>query len=203
MPASLEYAPPVRLMRKRLGVVLLVVPALVVSYWLAVPRVRTFRDHQERRAAVRQMVAAQLGNARAALESKDLSRAASALLAAQFPRHLDGHLFRSSELQALDEQIAAVSEPLKAADAKDRQEQEQTLRNEREAQRQRQIVNGIRTGCTVSDRQQTICALVDRAASQLRAGNTNAAQAICAQVLRLDPTRIFDQPFWQNARPKR
>jgi hypothetical protein len=214
---ALEYAPKVTWARRRYRVLLLVVPALVVSYVLAVPRVRAFREREARRAAVRQTVAAQVQVARSMLAAGRVGDAADALIQAEFPRRVEGDLFGRGELETIDRQIAGLREAVCVADLQnwwegnERRKAELAERMRAEAeQSSRYMVSHpaggeyeiVRRNVHRWTRRRTVEALADRAGEQLKAGRMTQALAICRQIAVMEPSYGFGEALWANVTPK-
>jgi hypothetical protein len=172
----------------------------------AVPQWQAFRQREAHRAAVRQTMAAQLGVARSMLAANRADGAAVATIRAEFPRRLEGHLFRLVELDGFDRQIATVRAAIKLAEDKARLAREARARAEaEEAQRPRprNVYDDIeleRTFGCIFPRSGTIAALVCEAGEQLLAGKDKQALAICEQIVVRDPTHTFSDSFWANVR---
>jgi hypothetical protein len=210
MTEPLGYAPPVPPYRRVGFVALVTIPVLIASYVLAVPKFRTFRDHQARRADVRRQFATEIAAARKEIEANNLDAAAAALFNAEFPTRIERHLFTRSTLAAFDRVLAGVRPRIDQAIAKRRADQE-ILARQAQAQREREEEEERRSGTVVircyaggnlENKLRTIAALHDRAAVALRAGNNQQAFGICQQIVVLDPGHKFDAEFWKNVQPR-
>ena len=192
---------------------MLVLPARGVGYALAVPRVRACREPEARRAAVRQTVAAQVQVAQASLLAGNWGVAADALIRAEFPRRVEGHLFRRTELEQIDRQITLLREAVIAGYAKTRREAEEARRlqtERRKREEEERIVSHPAGGeweihhriVMTENRDCTIAALETRATEVLRLGRDVQALGICLQIVDLDPPHRFDDAFWANVKPR-
>src|SRR5690242_2009127 len=85
--------------RRRWRVLLLTVPGLIVSYALAVPRIRDFHAQHVRRVQIRDQIQACFQNADGFLTRRDPSGAAIELIRAEFPLRVERSLFRRSEFE--------------------------------------------------------------------------------------------------------
>jgi hypothetical protein len=83
MPVTLEYAPS-KPTYTRYAVFLLTAGILIVSYVLAIPSFKQFRQQQIRRDEIRRQFKDELQAARDAIGRDDYGSAASALLHAEF-----------------------------------------------------------------------------------------------------------------------
>jgi septal ring factor EnvC (AmiA/AmiB activator) len=211
MTEQLGYAPPVPRNRRVGFVVLLTIPFLIGAYVLAIPKIRTFRDHQACRDAVRRQFETELSNARKDLDANNLDQAATALFKAEFPVRVERHLFRHTTLAGFDRRLTDLHSRIVPALAKKRVDEERQAR-QAEAQRKREEEEERRQGIYVircyfgfgseDNRQRTLSALQDRAAVVLRNGRNQQAFGICQQIVVLDPGHTFDAEFWSNVQPQ-
>lgn len=204
MAQALTYAQPPRSYRRWFWSALVIAAVLGVSYWLAVPRYRTFRAHQIRRGEIRQQFTTQLQIARQSLDSGQVEDAAVALLRGEFPVRIEANLFRGGEIADFYRQISAVRNRVE----RDGTKLQEALNAAQRARRAREDEEDRKRGVhdeidhviiDTADRERTLDALSNRAAEALRAGNSKAALGICEQILTVDPMHQFGDSFWTNA----
>src|SRR5215203_1924363 len=108
MTEPLGYAPPIPRYRRVGFVAVTTIPILIASYFLAIPKIQTFRDHQARRADARRQFETQVSTARRQMDALNLDGAAAALFNAEFPIQLERHLFSRAAQSDLDRVLAGL-----------------------------------------------------------------------------------------------
>jgi hypothetical protein len=186
--------------RRRWRVVLLTVPILVVSYALAVPRMKVLHEQHVRRAQLVDQFESCLQNAEKLICARRPDAAAGELIRAEFPIRIDRRLLRRFEFARFEQRLLSVRQRLFVVCASVDAENEEKLKSERK--RRESEAKSADQHCTMilcaSNRVGTITSLVQRAAEALHSGRNAAALLICEQIADVEPTFKFDETFWAN-----
>jgi len=145
-----------------------------------------------------------LASAERALEERKIEDAATALVRAEFPTHVESRLFWRSELNSFERradrirqrigEIYPVIQREQEAKAKAKREREETIL---QAGTGLEVEHVCIIRCTRSA-SDLFGSLKRRAMEQIKNGNARQAQAICEQIAELDPMYRFDTEFWAN-----
>jgi len=205
MVQLLDYSPRDGRIRRRRVLFTLTVVIASVSSIFAVPQFKAFQQRQNRRVEIRAQFIAQLASAERALEDRKIENAATALVRAEFPTHVESRLFWRSELNSFERRADRIRQRIGEIYPLIQREHEAKAKAERERE---EAISKSRTGLEVEHVCIIRCtrsasdlfeALKKRAIEQMKNGNMRQAQAICEQIAELDPVYRFDTQFWENA----